>query len=243
MEIIISKSKTDLGKKAATTGAELIRNAINENGFANIIVATGASQFEMLSELIKQDIDWSKVTAFHLDEYIGVSEKHPASFRKYLKERFVNKVSLKKFHYVSGENNPDAECLRVGDIIKEHPIDVAFVGIGENGHLAFNDPPADFETEEAYLVVNLDEDCRHQQMGEGWFKTMDEVPNQAISMSIKQIMKSKSIICSVPDMRKAKAVKNSLEGSISPTIPATILQDHEAVLMYLDNDSASLLSQ
>ena len=243
MEIIISKSKTELGKKAATTGAELIRKAINENGLANIIVATGASQFEMLSELIKQDIDWSKVTAFHLDEYIGISEKHPASFRKYLKERFVNKVPLKKFHYVSGEDKPDAECRRVGDIIKEHPIDVAFAGIGENGHLAFNDPPADFETEEAYLVVNLDEDCRHQQMGEGWFKTKDDVPMQAISMSIKQIMKSKSIICSVPDMRKAKAVKNSLKSSISPMVPATILQDHEAVLMYLDNDSASLLSQ
>ncbi len=243
MKITISKSKTELGRKAAAAAAELIRKAIKENDRANIIVPAGASQIEMLDELIKQDIDWSKVTAFHLDEYIGMSEKHPASFRKYIKERIVNKVPLKNIHYVNGENNPDAECLRLGKIIKEYPIDVVFVGIGENGHLAFNDPPANFETEEAFLVVNLDEGCRRQQMGEGWFKTMDEVPNQAISMSIKQIMKSKNIICSVPDKRKAKAVKNALEGPISPTVPATILQDHDAVLMYLDKDSASLLSQ
>ena len=152
MEIVISNSKSELGKKAAITGAGFINEAIQRKGAANIIVATGASQFEMLNELIKQDVDWSKVTAFHLDEYIGISEKHPASFRKYLKERFVDKISLRKFHYVDGETDPHAECRRVGEIISKHPIDVAFVGIGENGHLAFNDPPADFETEEPYLI-------------------------------------------------------------------------------------------
>ena len=208
MKIIISKTKEELGKKAAQNGAELIRKAIEKKGNANIIVATGASQFEMLGELGKEDIDWSKVTAFHLDEYIGLPNTHPASFRKYLKERFVDIVSPKEFHYVNGEINPDEECKRLGKIIAEHPIDVAFVGIGENGHLAFNDPPADFETEVAYLTVNLDEDCRMQQMGEGWFPTLKDVPHQAISMSIKQIMKSDTIICSVPDLRKAKAVKN-----------------------------------
>jgi glucosamine-6-phosphate deaminase len=242
MKIVICDSKTELGEKAAITGARLINEAIQTNGNANIIVATGASQFEMLNELIKQDIDWSKVTGFHLDEYIGIAENHPASFRKYLKERFVEKVSLREFNYVNGEFNPAEECRRLGELISNCVIDVAFVGIGENGHLAFNDPPADFETEEPYLVVNLDEKCRMQQLGEGWFPTLKDVPEQAISMSVKQIMKSKAIICTVPDLRKAAAVKASLESEVSPVVPASVLQQHEAIWMYLDNDSSSLLS-
>ncbi len=241
MEIIKSISKTELGEKAAIAGAELIRNTIKSNGAANIIVATGASQFELLNELIKQDVDWSKVTAFHLDEYIGISENHHASFRKYLKERFVDKVSLREFNYVSGENDPIAECNRLGELISKDSIDVAFIGIGENGHLAFNDPPADFETEEAFIVVNLDEDCRKQQMGEGWFKTLDEVPKQAISMSIKQIMKSKTIICCVPDKRKAEAVNNTVHEEISVQYPATILRTHTNAFLFLDKFSASKL--
>ena len=243
MEIIISNTKAELGEKAAITGAGLIRKAILTNGAANIIVATGASQFEMLNELIKQEVDWSKVTAFHLDEYIGISVNHPASFRKYLKERFADKVSLKKFHYVDGESDPHAECRRLGEIIGKHPIDVAFVGIGENGHLAFNDPPADFETDEPYLVVSLDEKCRRQQWGEGWFPTLDDVPDRAISMSVKQIMKSRSIICSVPDRRKADAVKAAVEEAVSPEIPASILSMHKDTWLYLDKESSSLLSK
>jgi glucosamine-6-phosphate deaminase len=242
MKIVISDSKTELGEKAAITGARLINEAIQTYGTANIIVATGASQFEMLNELVKLDIDWSKVTGFHLDEYIGIAENHTASFRKYLKERFVEKVSLREFNYVNGEVNPVEECYRLGKIISNCIIDVAFVGIGENGHLAFNDPPADFETEEPYLVVNLDEKCRQQQLGEGWFPTLKDVPEQAISMSIRQIMKSKAIICSVPDLRKAAAVKASLESEVSPVVPASVLQQHYATWMYLDNDSSSLLS-
>ena len=242
MEMIISETKQELGKKAAVRGAELIRKAILERGKANIIVATGASQFEMLNELVQEDIDWTVVTAFHLDEYIGITEAHPASFRKYLKERFVDIVSPMVFNYVNGETDPSEECIRLGKLISKHPIDVAFVGIGENSHLAFNDPPADFETEEAYLVVTLNEDCRRQQMGEGWFPTINDVPEKAISMSIKQIMKAKAIICCVPDLRKAKAVKKTVEGSISPAIPASILRQHEATWLYLDKDSASLLS-
>lgn len=242
MEIVISGTKQILGKKAAQIGAEIIRKAILESGKANIIVATGASQFEMLNELVKEDIEWSVVTAFHLDEYIGISEFHPASFRKYLKERFVDMVSPKEFIYVNGESDPYQECARLGKLISKHPIDVAFVGIGENSHLAFNDPPADFETEEAYLVVTLNEDCRRQQMGEGWFPTVGDVPEKAISMSIRQIMKSKAIICCVPDLRKAEAVKKTVEGSISPAIPASIMRRHEAVWLYLDKDSASMLS-
>lgn len=242
MEIIISETKQDLGKKAALRGAGLIRMAIRDRGEANIIVATGASQFEMLSALVKEEINWTRVTAFHLDEYIGLPKTHPASFRKYLKERFADLVSPGAFIYVNGDIDPDQECMRLGQLIIKHPIDVAFVGIGENSHLAFNDPPADFETEEAYIVVNLNEDCRRQQMGEGWFPTVNDVPEKAISMSIKQIMKSKAIICSVPDLRKAEAVKKTVEGKITPAIPASIMRRHEAVWLYLDKDSASLLS-
>jgi glucosamine-6-phosphate deaminase len=241
MEIIISENKKELGFKAAVKGAELIKKAISENGTANIIVATGASQFEMLEELIKQEIDWTKVTGFHLDEYIGISDIHPASFRKYLKERFVNKVQIKEFHYVSGDNDLHSECNRLGEIISKNPIDVAFVGIGENAHLAFNDPPADFETTEPYIVVNLDDDCRRQQLGEGWFASFDEVPKQAISMSIQQIMKSKAIICSVPDGRKANAVKNSLTGNVNTMVPSSVLQKHQATWLFLDKESAKLI--
>lgn len=241
MEIIISDTKPDLGKKAARRGGDLIREAISEKGEANIILATGASQFEMLEELVGQDIDWSLVKAFHLDEYIGISDKHPASFRKYLKERFVDTVSPGEFNYIDGNNDPYEECGRLGKLISNRIIHVAFVGIGENGHLAFNDPPADFETEEAYLVVSLDDECRRQQMGEGWFPTINDVPEKAISMSIRQIMKSKAIICTVPDLRKAEAVKKTVRGLISPELPASVLRQHEAAWLYLDRASASLL--
>jgi glucosamine-6-phosphate deaminase len=242
MEIEIYENKQILGENAARIGGELIRKAILERGKANIIVATGASQFEMLKALVNEDIDWSLVKAFHLDEYIGISDKHPASFRKYLKERFVDIVSPGEFNYVNGDDDPYEECVRLGNLISKHPIDVAFVGIGENSHLAFNDPPADFKTEEAYIVVKLDKECRLQQMGEGWFPSLNDVPEKAISMSINQIMKSKAIICTVPDLRKAEAVKKTIEGSISPSIPASIMRNHESVWLFLDKDSASLLS-
>lgn len=241
MKIVLSKLNGELGEKAARQGASLIREAIQTKGNANIIVATGTSQFEMLSELVRLEVDWPKVTAFHLDEYVGISEKHPASFRRYLKERFVEKVSLRQFHYINGDSDPLAECERLGEIISKHPIDVAFVGIGENGHLAFNDPPADFHIEAPYIVVSLDEQCRRQQQGEGWFPSFQDVPERAISMSVKQILKSKALICSVPDARKAEAVKGTLEGQVSPLVPASALQKHGAVWMYLDEGSASLL--
>jgi glucosamine-6-phosphate deaminase len=246
MKVVISETKQELGKKAAQHGADLIRQAIQDRGQANIIVATGASQFEMLSELVKQpDIAWHKVTGFHLDEYIGMSITHGASFRKYLWERFVSQLPLpmNAFHYCDGEGDPHVERERLGALIKQHPIDVAFVGIGENGHLAFNDPPADFETDESYLVVDLDEACRKQQMGEGWFPTLADVPKQAISMSCKQILLSKSIIVSCPDERKAKAVKGSVEGPVTPQVPGSILQRHVDTTLYLDKASASLLGK
>lgn len=240
MEIIISETKKENGVKAAQKGAEIIKKAIAEKGEANIIVATGASQFELLEQLVTEDIDWKKVTAFHLDEYIGIDENHPASFRKYLKERFVSLVPLKEFHYVDG-NGAEEECKRLGEIIGRCEIDVAFVGIGENGHLAFNDPPADFDTEAPYIVVDLDEGCRRQQLGEGWFPTFDDVPKQAISMSVRQILKTKHLICSVPDKRKSVAVKNALTGPVTPMVPASVLQQHGATWMFLDKAAASLL--
>jgi glucosamine-6-phosphate deaminase len=243
MEIIISNTKYELGKKAAIRGAELIRKAIFEKGTANIIVATGASQFEMLAALVQEEIDWSKVTAFHLDEYIGIADTHPASFRRYLKERFVDIVSPKEFFYINGSVNPSQECSRLEKIIRHYPIDVAFVGIGENSHLAFNDPPADFQTENAYLIVELNHDCRLQQLGEGWFRTIDEVPQRAISMSIRQILKSKAIVCCVPDLRKAEAVRKTTQFPVSPEIPASIMRQHPSVWFYLDVDSASLITK
>ncbi|NOY36572.1 MAG: glucosamine-6-phosphate deaminase [Chlorobi bacterium] len=241
MKIIIAETKQKLGEQAAAKGATLINNAIREKGSANIILATGASQFEMLAELVKTDVDWNKVTIFHLDEYIGLPVTHPASFRKYLKERFADIVHPETFHYINGENDPEKECNRLADLIGQVKIDVAFIGIGENGHIAFNDPPADFETEKPYLVVTLDEACRRQQMGEGWFASLEEVPRQAISMSVRQILKSKHIICSVPDKRKSEAIKNTVEGDVTPDIPASVLKQHPATRLYLDNESAALL--
>lgn len=245
MEIIITETNDELGKYAGKASAKLIRQAIEIRGQANIIVATGTSQFETLNQLILETgIDWSKVTMFHLDEYIGMPLTHPASFRKYLKDRFLGRISkLKNIFLIDGENDPEEEIKRLNVLILKYPIDVALVGIGENGHLAFNDPPADFDTELPYLIVNLDESCRKQQMNEGWFNTLEEVPKQAISMSVRQIMKSPTIICSVPDRRKAEAVRNSLEQIVSPQFPASILQQHPNCLLFLDRNSASSLSR
>ena len=246
MEIIITKDAKKLGQAAGQAAAALIRRSISEKGVANIILATGTSQFETLSQLISEPgIDWSNVVMFHLDEYIGLPSTAKASFRNYLKERFIDKIpSLKAAHLINGDaKNTEAECMHLANLIRKHPVDVALVGIGENGHLAFNDPPADFVTEQPYIIVSLDEACRRQQLGEGWFHTFADVPKLAITMSINQIVKSKHIICSVPDSRKAMAVKNSLEQAVSDLYPASILQLHPACTFYLDEASAALLSQ
>jgi glucosamine-6-phosphate deaminase len=244
MNIEIMPDKDQTGKAAAAAGAALVRTAIAQRGMANIIVATGASQFEMFAHLVREpEINWSTVTGFHLDEYVGLAISHPASFRRYLWERFVSRLPLplRAFHYLDAESDPMAECRRASGIIGQHSIDVAFVGIGENGHLAFNDPPADFVTEEPYIVVELDEACRRQQLGEGWFPTLGDVPKQAISMSVPQIMKSRAIICTVPDERKAQAVRNAVKGEVTPRVPASILQRHERCTLFLDEPAASLL--
>jgi glucosamine-6-phosphate deaminase len=246
MNIVIAKSKKEMGTVAAAHGADLLRKALKRRGSANIIVATGASQFEMLSNLVlAPDIPWNKVTAFHLDEYVGLPITHAASFRKYLWERFVSKLPLPlaAFHYVDAEENAERECERLGKLIARHPTDVAFIGIGENGHVAFNDPPADFKTKRPYLVVELDETCRRQQFGEGWFPTLKAVPKRAISMSVNQIMTSGAIVCTVPDQRKARAVRDSVEGNVSPDVPASILQRHRNCTLFLDRPAASLLEE
>jgi glucosamine-6-phosphate deaminase len=244
MIINIYHNRQNMGVEAARCAADLLQQAITTRGKANLILATGASQFEMLSSLVTKDIDWSKVTVFHLDEYIGLLAYHPASFRKYLKERFESQVAgLRKFHYVNGEIDPRAECQRLGKLIGSLTIDVACIGIGENGHLAFNDPPADFGTEEPYIIVDLDPACRQQQVGEGWFASLDEVPKQAISMSIRQIMKSSAIVCTVPDARKAGAVKNTIEGPVTNLVPASILQTHSRCWMFMDDPAAAKLKR
>lgn len=245
MKIEVFKTSAECGAAAADRGADILIRALAENNRASFIVATGASQFDLMKALTeKEGIDWSKTTMYHLDEYIGIDESHPASFRRYLKERLVDIVQPGTVHFIRGEvDDPASECGRMNDIILRDTIDVAFVGIGENGHLAFNDPPADFETELPFIVVALDADCRRQQLGEGWFASLEEVPATAISMSIDQIMKSEAIICTVPDKRKARAVKACFEGPISPLHPASILRRHAHAFIYLDADSASLLSQ
>ncbi len=244
MDVRIEQTKVALGQAAAEIAANNIQEAIRTRGNANLILATGASQFEMLEALTKLDLPWNQVTCFHLDEYIGVPDTHPASFRRYLQERFVDQVDgPNEFHWVRGDQgDPQAECDRVGAIIEQHPIDVACIGIGENGHLAFNDPPADFETTAPYLVVELDDACRQQQFGEGWFPSFDDVPKLAISMSIQQILKSTTIVCTVPDERKAKAVQGAVQGPVTPEVPASILQRHSSTHLMLDAPAASLLA-
>ncbi|MDF1812137.1 MAG: glucosamine-6-phosphate deaminase [Verrucomicrobiales bacterium] len=236
-EIFATKEK--MGAAAAKVGAARLAQADSPS----FIVATGASQFETLANLTRADLDWPSMTGFHLDEYIGLPISHPASFRKYLWERFVSQLPLPlaAFHFLDGEADIQAECKRVGGLISQTQIEVAFVGIGENGHLAFNDPPADFETKEPYIVVDLDDACRRQQSGEGWFPDFESVPKQAVSMSIQEILRAKTIICTVPDQRKAEAVKNSLTGPVTPDVPASILQTHPDCRFFLDEAAASLL--
>jgi glucosamine-6-phosphate deaminase len=234
--------KLEMASAAAEQAATILRQTVQAEGKARLIAATGASQFEFLQVLTSlPGIDWQEVEMFHLDEYIGLPASHPASFRRFLQERLIQKTGITKFHLLDGEQDPAEVMRRTGQALLSTPIDVAFVGIGENGHLAFNDPPADFATEEPYLVVNLDEACRRQQLGEGWFDALDDVPKRAISMSVRQILKAKRILCIVPDARKAVAVKACFEAEISPLAPASILRTHADTTVYLDSHSAALL--
>jgi glucosamine-6-phosphate deaminase len=243
MLIRVFDDKKSLGRAAADQAANAIRRAISERGGARIIAATAASQLEFLDALTKAPgIDWKEVEAFHLDEYIGLPISHPGSFRKMLMEQLINKTGISRYHLLDGDGpNPTAVVKEAGNQLASAPIDIAFLGIGENGHIAFNDPPADFETEEPYIIVNLDEACRQQQVGEAWFANISQVPTQAISMSARQILKAKEILAVVPDKRKAQAIKACFEGEISPMAPASILRRHSNATVYVDTASASLL--
>ncbi|MEM9424609.1 MAG: glucosamine-6-phosphate deaminase [Spirochaetota bacterium] len=243
MTFSISSTKTLSGREAALKGSWFIRQTLAEKGCASLILATGSSQFEILHHLAAQDIDWSQITVFHLDEYVGISAQHNASFRKYLQERFANQVKgLKAFHYIQGDApSLENEIVRLNALIAKSQIDVAFVGIGENGHLAFNDPPADFDTEAPYLVVSLDKACRLQQFHEGWFDSLEAVPTQAISMSVRQILKSTHIINTVPDARKAEAIANCFNHTVSKFHPASILKEHPSCFHFFERESAARL--
>lgn len=234
--------KKEMARVAADQAAFILRDTIQKQGKARLIAATGAAQFEFLEALTTLPaIDWKRVEMFHLDEYIGLPETHPASFCRFLKERLIQKTGMVHYHLLNGDEDPAEVIRRTGEALQSEPIDVAFVGIGENGHLAFNDPPADFETEEPYIIVTLDEPCRRQQLGEGWFDSLADVPRRAISMSVRQILKTKQILCIVPDTRKANAVKACFDGEISPLAPASILRTHPNTTVYLDKNSAALL--
>jgi glucosamine-6-phosphate deaminase len=243
MEIRVFDSSEALGAAAAAHALSAVEAALAARGQARLIVATGASQFAFLASLAAaRRVDWTRATFFHLDEYVGLSADHPASFRRYLRERVESPLRPGRFEFVNGSaGDPEAECRRLEALVREAPVDLACVGIGENGHLAFNDPPADFETPRAYMVVELDEACRRQQVGEGWFASIDEVPRRAISMSIPQILEAREIVCVVPDARKAAAVHACVDGPVSPMHPASALQRHPKTTVFLDRASAALL--
>ncbi|MDR3258756.1 MAG: glucosamine-6-phosphate deaminase [Fusobacteriaceae bacterium] len=238
MIINIAKTPEELGRIASKDIAAHLNKAIAKKGHARLLLSTGASQFETLSSLVKENVAWDKVTMFHLDEYVALPESHVASFRKYLKERFVSQITLEAAYYVNGEGDIEKNIKELSDILKEKPIDVGVIGIGENGHIAFNDPPADFYTNDTYKVVTLDDRCKKQQVGEGWFKTIDDVPKEAITICVKQILLSKVIISCVPHGVKAEAIKNTLSQAVNPNVPATILKTHPAWHLYLDCESA-----
>lgn len=239
MQIHVYETAVQMGERAAEMIAQKLNEAIARQGEARLLLSTGASQFEMFEALVNKPVDFSKVTMFHLDEYVGLPVTHIASFRKYLQERFVSRVPLKEAVFVNGEGDVRANIAAVTARLKEKPIDVGVIGIGENGHIAFNDPPADFDTQESYIVVNLDDRCKRQQVGEGWFPTVEDVPKQAVSMTVSQIMASRCIVTIVPHNIKAEAIRNTLSQPVTNMVPATILKTHPDWNLFLDMDSAA----
>lgn len=243
LSVRVFSSTVAMAEAAAVHAATRIREAIAEKGTARILAATGASQLDFLAALVRQpEVHWAEVELFHLDEYVGLGVEHPASFRRYLHERLIRPTRLGRYHLLDGVHDPERTCVEQGRELAEAPVDIAFAGIGENGHLAFNDPPADFATERPYLIVRLDEACRRQQVGEGWFPSLADVPDRAISISIRQLLKARTIVAVAPEARKAAAVKRCLEGRISPLAPASILRTHPDATLYLDADSAAQLN-
>ena len=243
MNVQVFRSPEELGEAAAVFCKKVINSAIAEKGEARIVLSTGASQFDTVKSLANANVDWSKVEMFHLDEYVNLPESHPASFRRYLKDRFISHVNLKKAYLVDGEGDVEKKLEKLSFELLKKPVDLALIGIGENSHIAFNDPPADFETQKPYIMVKLNDACKWQQVGEGWFATPEDVPDFAVSMSVHRILQSRVILSCMPYKVKADAVKNTLESDVTNMIPATILKPHPDWHIYLDNDSASLLDK
>ena len=238
MNIIISNNASELGSKAAKFAAMKLNEAIRINGGARMVVSTGSSQFEIFQALLKEDIEWKQIEIFHLDEYIGLPVTHKASFRKYLYERFINSIDAKQFYSVETEGDITKVINSLTREIKKAPIDLGLIGIGVNAHIAFNDPPADFDTRESYIVVNLDNQCKLQQVNEGWFSSVEEVPDKAVSMTVWQIMQCRTIISCVPHLVKAEAVYKTFTNKETNIVPATMLKQHNDFNLYLDNNSA-----
>ena len=243
MTISISATASEMGRRAAEDAAKRLNRAIAEQGCARLLLSTGASQFEMFESLIRQNVDWTRVDMFHLDEYIGLPVTHPASFRKYLTDRFISRVPLRNAFLVDAEGDIERTLATLSAEIKKAPVDVGLIGIGENGHIAFNDPPADFLTLDPYIVVNLNETCKMQQVGEGWFTAPEEVPAQAISMSVHHIMMCRSIISVVPRAVKADAIYKTFSSPVCPEVPATMLKMHPDWSLYLESASAARLDR
>ena len=245
MQVRIFPNSDALAHVAAHEAAALIRAAVQRNGHARIVVATGNSQVAMMAKLVVlPDIPWAQVEAFHLDEYVGLPATHPASFRFWIRTRFEEKVRPGVVHYLEGDAaDLDAELERYAALLAAGPLDLAFIGIGENGHIAFNDPPvADFLDPLRVKRVPLDEMCRLQQVGEGHFSNLAAVPKEAVTFTCSQLMAAENLVCSVPDLRKSNAVKDSLEGPLSEACPGSLLRVHPRATLYLDTESASKLS-
>ena len=243
MKVVVAKDSMELGKLASAQATKAIKKAIEETGNARILLSTGASQFTFFEHFVKEDIDWSKVEMFHLDEYVGISENHPASFKKYLTERFISKVNPAKYHLIDGQADPEKTIAELTALLSQKQVDVGLIGIGENGHIAFNDPPADFDDQRFYKVVTLSDTCLEQQLHEGWFASKDEAFKQAISMTCSKIMDCKTIISAVPYKVKAKAIHDTLTMQETNLVPATLMKKHPDCTVYCDPDSASLVNE
>ncbi|HUA61994.1 MAG TPA: glucosamine-6-phosphate deaminase [Verrucomicrobiae bacterium] len=245
LTVRVYKDKRQLGAAAAGQAASILERQIRENGAARILISTGNSQLEMIAELVQHpEIDWRFVEMFHIDEYVGLAATHPASFRYWVKTRLADPVQPGEVHYLAGDaGDVDQECRRYAKLLARRPVDLAFVGFGENGHIGFNDPhEADFHDPLAVRRVTLDEKCRLQQVGEGHFPSLDAVPTEALTLTCPTLVSAREIVCCVPDQRKAEAVRNALQGPIAPSCPASILRNHPRACVYLDTPSASLLA-
>jgi glucosamine-6-phosphate deaminase len=242
----VHETGDDLARDAAAEAADTISAAIAARGTAHVMFATGNSQLAFLDALTaRDDVDWSNLVGYHMDEYVGIDADHPASFRRYLRERIVDRVHPQRFHYLVGDSpDPAGECARYASLLAGHRLDLCCLGIGENGHLAFNDPPvADFDDPEKVKVVELDERCRRQQVGEGHFPTIEAVPPRAITVTIPGLLAARRVLAVVPEARKRGPVLVALTGPVSTDCPASILRTQPHVLLELDAESAAGLDR